>query len=369
MLSGMRVLIDAHAIGTGAGGNETYMRELLAALGDHARDIEVRALVCRGAAVETKGVVRAVHAPRAPSALRVPLVLPWIARRERCDLLHVQYNGPPWPPCPYVVSVHDIGWRRYPEFFPFAMRARLNWLTPGTLRRARRVLTLTETIRSEIHETYGTPLDRIDVVAPGVDPIFCPQTEAAAGEAIHRKYALPERFVLYVGATQPRKNLVRLAEAVARLDAHGLPHALVVTGPRRWLAEQTRSALDALRLGPRLVFTGYIDRADLPALVCAADAFAYVSIYEGFGLPVLEAMACGTPVLASTADAIREVAGAGALCCNPLDADAIERGLARLLTDDALREAQRKAGFARAAHFTRAAMAEGAMASYKRALK
>src|SRR5512143_2599858 len=114
MLYPMRLLIDAHAIGSGAGGNETYMRELIAALGERAGDFDVSALVHPGTRIESNGAIRAIETPRVPSALRVPFLLPWITRRERADLLHVQYNAPPLCPCPYVVSVHDIGWRRYP---------------------------------------------------------------------------------------------------------------------------------------------------------------------------------------------------------------------------------------------------------------
>ncbi|MFA6239285.1 MAG: glycosyltransferase family 1 protein [Candidatus Hydrogenedentales bacterium] len=364
----MRVAIDAHAIGTGAGGNETYVRELLLALDAHAPTLDVVALMHRGAHVAGVSRVKPYGLVNVPSFLRVPLQLPVAAVRARCDLLHAQYNAPPYCPRPYVASIHDIGWVHYPELFPPAMRGRLAALTPGTLRRAARVFTLTEAIRREIAETYGTSIEKIDVVAPGVDPRYFVRHVPEALEAVRAKYGLPEDYILYVGAVQPRKNLVRLAEAFARLNDRGLPHALVIAGKHTWLADDVLKPVEALQLGDRLRFTGYVDAGDLPALMAAASAFAYVSVYEGFGLPVLEAMACGTPVLASRAAAIQEVAGDAALCVDALSVDALEDGLYRILTNVALRESLKVAGPIRAAHFTREAMAKAAMKGYEKAL-
>jgi len=364
----MRVAIDAHAIGTGAGGNETYMRELLLALDAHAPGLDGIALMHRGAHLAGIARIKTLHLANVPSFLRVPLQLPVAAVRAWCDLLHAQYNAPPYCPRPYVVSIHDIGWVRYPELFPPAMRGRLNALTPGTLRRAARVFTLTEAIRREIVEVYGTSVEKIDVVAPGVDPRYFVRHTPDALQAARAKYALPEDFVLYVGAVQPRKNLARLAEAFARLKDRGLPHALVVAGKRGWLSDDVMKPIEAMNLGERLRFTGYVDSDDLPTLMAAASAFAYVSVYEGFGLPVLEAMACGTPVLASDAAAIQEVAGNAALCVDALNVDALEDGLYRIMTDSTLRDALRAAGPIRAAHFTREAMALAAMRGYENAL-
>ncbi|MBX7257787.1 MAG: glycosyltransferase family 4 protein [Candidatus Hydrogenedentes bacterium] len=364
----MRVAIDAHAIGTGAGGNETYMRELLFALDAHAPNLDVFALMHHGARIEGATRLKTYALANVPSALRVPLQLPVAVLRTRSDLLHVQYNAPPVCPRPYVVSIHDVGWVHHPELFPPAMRGRLNALTPGTLRRAARVFALTEAIRREIADAYGTPIEKIDVVAPGVDPRYFAQASTDSLAAVRAKYGLPDEFVLYVGAVQPRKNLARLAEAFARLKDRGLPHALVIAGKQGWLADDAMKPIAALNLGDRLRFTGYVDARDLPTLMAAAAAFAYVSIYEGFGLPVLEAMACGTPVLASSASAIREVAGDGALCVDALSVDAIEDGLIRVLTDSNLRESLRRKGPLRAAQFTRESMARAAVRGYEKAL-
>ena len=364
----MRVGIDAHAIGTRAGGNETYMRELLHALGEQGGSGEYLALVNRGVARKNAGGLATREIPAVPSALRVPLLLPWMASRARLDLLHTQYVLPPYSPCPCVVSVHDIGWVKHPELFPALMRKRLSLLMPGTLRRAARVFVLTEAIKREITATYGIAPDRMDIVSPAVDPRFfvCPDSKCI--RTVRAKYRLPERFVLYMGALQPRKNVARLATAVARLRDSGLPHALVIAGERTWMYGETLATIESLNLGERLVFTGYVDGADLPALIRGADAFAYISLYEGFGLPALEALASGVPVLTSNDPAINEVVAGAALSCDPLDVDAIADGLARILEDHVYADGLRAGGPRRAAVFTREAMAVAAVAGYLKAL-
>jgi len=364
----MRVGIDAHAIGTRAGGNETYMRELLASLASLPSDDEFVGLVGPGESWRPGGPVSIRLMPPAPSLLRVAAMLPWTARRLRFDLLHTQYAIPPWCPCPSVVSIHDIGWVRFPELFPPLLRRRLAALTPGTLRRAARVFVLTEAIRREIAEVYGVPASRLDVVSPGVDPRFFARASEHELLQVRKAYDLPKRFVLYVGALQPRKNLARLATAFARLRDRGLPHTLVLTGERAWLYGDVARDIESVGMSDRLRFTGYVDSSHLPALIQSADAFAYVSLYEGFGLPVLEALACGTPCVASTDPAISEVAADAAVLCNPLDVDDIERSLISVLSNAVLRQQLRIAGPGRAKAFTREAMAQAAVAGYRQAL-
>ncbi|MBI4557794.1 MAG: glycosyltransferase family 4 protein [Candidatus Hydrogenedentes bacterium] len=365
----MRVGIDAHALGTGAGGNETYVRDLIIALRDHAPEVELTAYVGREGIGDpcTTGV--GTHTlPIASSYVRVPVVLPWLARRTKVELLHVQYNAPPVTPCPFVVSVHDVAWKRAPESLRAIDRWRLVWLTPGTLRRARRIFVLTNAIKDEIMEYYQVLPERFDIVQPTVDPLFHPRTSEADLAAITRKYRLPEHYVLYIGALQPRKNLVRLATAFARTVGQGLPHSLIVVGRQAWLYGDILEQIDALKLGDRLRFTGYVPREELPFLLTGAAAFAYLSIYEGFGIPVLEAMACGTPVLTSAVPAIQEVAGDGAVFCDPFDVDTIEYGLTQILTANYLTARMRQNGPLRARSFTREKMAQAALEGYRKAL-
>ncbi|HRI87682.1 MAG TPA: glycosyltransferase, partial [Candidatus Hydrogenedentes bacterium] len=227
---GLRIGIDAHAIGTRAGGNETYMRELLFALRETAPESDIVVYAQRGISPGALAGWPSVPLPRTSSYLRVPITLPHAVRKSGANLLHVQYSAPPVSPCPFVVSMHDVGWLKHPQYFTPAMRSRLTLLTPGTLRRARRVFALTRAMAEEINEHYGTPLDRIDIVSPGVDPMFRPQADSPASAAALRRYHIPSPYVLYTGALQPRKNLTRLATAFARLAAKGLPHSLVIAG-------------------------------------------------------------------------------------------------------------------------------------------
>ncbi len=366
----MRIGIDAHTIGAGAGGNETYVRELLSAFRQCAPDTGLVAYVDPKSCTDDEAVAGFPRHPLAfrPSLLRVPLALPWAVRRTGADLLHVQYAAPPYCPCPFVVSIHDLVWKRHPELLGPAMRARLDWLTPGALRRAARIFVLTEAIKSDLVETYAFPADRIDVVSPGVDPMFHPIADRTQLEAVTLRYGLPEDYVLYVGALQPRKNLVRLAAAYAQLADRGLPHGLVIAGPRIWGYQEVLTQLEELGLGDRLTLPGYIERQDLPALISGAAAFAYVSIYEGFGLPVLEAMACGTPVLASTDPAISEVAGGAVQHCDASDVDTIADALYQVLTNNELRTRLIAAGPERAKAYTRRKMANAALKGYRSAL-
>lgn len=365
----MRIAIDAHALGTGAGGNETFIQELLEGLQIATPEADIFAFVHAGA----HGLVNAAagfhtHPLKMRNSwLRVPFELPWAAMRTNADLLHVQYIAPPVCPCPFVVTVHDIVWTVHPELMRPVDRARLKALVPWTVRRAARVVAVTEAMRQVIAEEYKISTDRIDLIQTSCDPLFHPVTDEAELDTCHRKYGIDGDYVLYIGALQPRKNLARLTEAFARLKKRGLPHKLVVVGKKTWLYDEMMQKIESLGLGDDIVYTGYADRIDLPRLISAAAAFAYVSVYEGYGLPVIEAMACGTPVLASTDAAISEVAGDAAHLCDPFDVDSIEHALEEILSDEELRARLKEKGPERAATFSRERMGRAAVECYGKA--
>ena len=365
----MRIGIDAHALGTRAGGNETYVRQLLRAIHTVAPETDLFALVNPNAAKEPLVCREFPIIPLAvrSSWVRVPILLPMAAIRQRLDILHVQYTAPPYCPCPYVVALHDVVWKRFPETLTPVERYRLQLLTPGTLRRARRVFCLTNAIKQEVAEIYRVSPEKIDVVSPAVDPMYRPISDESALTAVRERYRLPHDYILCISTLQPRKNVVRLAQAVARLGKHGLPHRLVLTG-RRTFYGPIAEELEKRGLADQIIFTGYLDDAELPALICGAAAFAYVSLYEGFGFPVVEALASGVPVLISTAAALVEVAGDAALKCDPYDVEAMESGLVRLLTDTALRRHCAEAGPQRARRFTFEDMGRAALEGYRKAL-
>jgi alpha-1,3-rhamnosyl/mannosyltransferase len=248
------------------------------------------------------------------------------------------------------------------------MRRRMQTLLPRTLRRAARVFALTGAMADEIAQAYRVDRSRIDVVAPGVDPRWFQKPTDAERDATLQKYGVPADYVLYAGAIQPRKNLGRLARAVASLKNRGLPHVLVLVGEAGWLSDVPRREIESADLNERLIRLNYVSAAELAHLFHGASAVAYLSLYEGFGLPVLEAMACGTPVLASDIPTIREVARDGALLVDPRDGSAIGEGLHRLLTDSNYRGQLRSAGIVRAREYTRTCMGRTALAGYRAAM-
>lgn len=366
-MPGFRIGIDAHVLGTRAGGNESYMRVLLEALRRYAPTADITAFVHEEMCATDLGF--STHPIPTHSAYkRMLYALPLLSRRLGMDLIHVQYTGPLWSPCPFVVSLHDLVAFHLPETMPFADRHRLRLMTRGTVRRAARIYVLTRAIQRDIAERFHVPEDRFDLVQPPVDPIYHGMPGEDAQKRVRAKYGLPERFIAYVGLIQPRKNLVRLVQAYSRLEAHGLPHKLVIAGRRAWLYDELLDTINGLGLDDRLVFTNYVDYEDMPTLYRAADAFAYISLYEGFGIPVLEALACGTPTVASTDPALIEVAGGAALHVDAYDVDAIEAALVRALTDEEFRNKARAAGPARAGEFTFERMAAAAMEGYRKGL-
>ncbi len=363
----MRVAIDAHAIGARAGGNETYVRALLTALRDHADDLEPIALQSQDSIDRNEVVpgIETVPIPFGHTPLRTLWGIGAAAKTARADLLHAQYFVPPACRVPAVVSVHDVAWRTCPETLPRVLRLRLKFTMRGSIQRARRILTLTNVVKNEIQHHYNVPGDRIDVVAPYPEAIFQQPISDDAENELRRKYNLPAEFMLYCGAMQPRKNLVRLARAAAAItDAP----PLVIAGPRVWRNNEVQHALERLNLGERLRFLDYVDRDDLPGLMSAATVFTYIPLYEGFGLPVIEALAAGTPTLSSDIPSLREVAGAAAQFCDPNLESSVCDALDGLLHDPAIRSRLAQDGPHQAAHFTPVAMATAAVKAYNRAI-
>ncbi len=272
-------------------------------------------------------------------------------RAVGADLAHGPvFVGPLMAPCPVVVTVHDLSFLRYPRLFRPANRLYLRLFTRLSVQRARRVIAVSTYTAEETVRLLGVAREKIRVVYHGVDPVFrpLPPEEVAAFRA---RRGLPDRFVLFVGTLEPRKNLVRLIEAFARSCADS-GTVLVLAGARGWYDEEIFAAVERLGLSSQVHFPGYIPNDELPLWYNAAEFFAYPSLYEGFGLPVLEAQACGTPVLTSSVSALPEAAGDGALMVNPYHVEAIADGLHRLLTDETIRETLRRRGLEHAARFS-----------------
>jgi len=236
-----------------------------------------------------------------------------------------------------VVTVHDLGYQYYPQAHTLSQNLYLRWSTRHNARAAARILADSEATRQDLIRYYGTPRSKIVVVYPGRDETLAPVTDPGALAAVHARYELSGPYFLYVGTLHPRKNLLRLVQAFASfLQSKTSDLQLVLAGQKGWLYQDILAQVRKLGLTDRVVFTGYIPHDDLPALLSGARAFVYPSLYEGFGLPVLEAMACATPVVCSNVSSLPEVTGDAALLVDPLDVEAIAGALASTAADEEL---------------------------------
>jgi glycosyltransferase involved in cell wall biosynthesis len=379
-------LIDGRALTGRFTGDRTYWRNLLQALPDAGPgDLFVVAsrIPVDPAEQIASPNVRYVTAPAPNDRIWTLRNLPAIARAERADLIHVQYTAPPrfLCPCPIVTTVHDISFKLYPQWFPRRDRILLNLTVPISMRAAARVITVSESSREDIIKTYWIAPDKVVGIRHGVPLEFVKELERGRGAdlqetarlQVNQQFSLNRPYILAVGVLQPRKNLRALAEAFGKMKSRtALPHLLVLAGKTGWGTEEAILRECASRFGGAsaaedVVLPGYIPDDALPALYRASSVFAYPSLYEGFGLPPLEAMACGVPVLSSNRPAMPEVVGDAALTVDPGDTDAWAEALARILTDEALREKLIAAGGVRAHAFTWADTAERTMAVYREA--
>jgi glycosyltransferase involved in cell wall biosynthesis len=294
------------------------------------------------------------------------LIQPRVLRHVEADLVHGPvFVGPLVAPCPVVITIHDLSFIRFPHLFRPVNRFYLTVMTRLSARRARRLIAVSEHAASESVRLLGAPREKIDVIYHGVDPAFRP-LPADEVAAFRRRRQLPEQFVLFVGTLEPRKNLDRLIEAFARIQRGGA--RLVLVGGKGWLHDDLFARVETLGLNDAVLFPGYVRSEELPLWYNAASAFAYPSLYEGFGMPVTEAQACGTPVLTSTSSSLPEAAGNGALLVDPEDVDEIASGLTRILDDDTLREALTERGLAHARTFDWSRTAGQTVQVYHRAL-
>ncbi|MFQ3566074.1 MAG: glycosyltransferase family 1 protein [Aggregatilineales bacterium] len=263
-----------------------------------------------------------------------------------------------------VVTVHDLGYRHFPKAHPSLARIYLDLTTRYSARRAAIVLADSAATAADLTRFYGTPPNKIRVIYPGIDPPIIGNTAV-----LRRKYRLPERYFLFIGTLQPRKNIAGLVEAFRRWRQRnrGDETALVLAGAKGWLYDATWTHEANGSPTPGVFLTGYVDDEDKGALYAGALAFVFPSLHEGFGFPVLEAMACGTPVLCSSTSSLPELAGEAALLVDPLDIDAIADGMDRLACDGDLRAKLRARGQARAAAFTWERAAQGALAALEAA--
>lgn len=278
--------------------------------------------------------------------------LPLELARQPLDVLHCPDFIPPFRRrCPAVITVHDLAFLRWPEFLTAESRRYYNGQIARAVRSAEGIVAVSAWTKRDLAELLDVAPERVTVIHHGLEPFFRPQPQEAA-EAFRRQRGLPERFVLWLGVIEPRKNLGVLLRALAHLRDRGWRGPpLVCAGPRGWLWEETLALMDTLELHDVVHFIGAVPFAELPQLYAAASAFLFPSLYEGFGLPPLEAMACGTPVVSSNAASLPEVLGEAALYVDPNDVEGWAEAVRRVVEDEVLARELRARGLQRAACF------------------
>ena len=351
----MRFAVDAHAIGRHLTGNEVYIRSLLNALGAQERDCELVAYVCSDAARHAlSSRVHTRYVSRDPF-LRLGFDLTTKLWRDRPDLLHVQYTAPLFCPVPVVVSVHDVSFLEHPEYFRRERAWQLQLTVARTVRRAAKILTVSEFSRASILKAYGdVDEDKVAVVPNAAAPDFRPISREAATLAVRERFSVSAPFLLGVGDLLPRKNQIGLIRAFSQLlRAHPqFAHNLVFAGKETWFAHHVRAAARESGVADRIRFLGFVSDAELLHLYNACDVFVFPSFYEGFGLPALEAMACGRAVVCSSTSALPEVVDGAALLFDPYSVDEMVRAIADLLLDPELQARMGRLGLQRAAQFS-----------------
>lgn len=366
-MADLRIGLDYTAAIHQSAGIGRYVRELARALVAHRPHLDWRLFIAEGSGEHTvfphnenvhccPSILSERNHARLWHRLRLPVPVElWTGP---LDLFHAtDFTLPPvLPRTRSVLTIHDLAFERYPTETMPGMQRFLSTAVPRSVRRADHIIAVSEATEADLVELYNTPPEKIATIPHGVDPRFHPQGRLGEGAAIRDRYSLPDGpLVLTVGTLQPRKNHLRLVQAMAQVREQA---TLVIAGGRGWAYEAVHAEIKRLKLTDRVILTGFVDDTDLPALYRTATVFAYPAMYEGFGLPALEAMASGVPVVAANSSSLPEVVGEVGLLVDPLDVDAIAIALDNLLGDAGLRAALRVKGIARAGRFTWARAAE-----------
>jgi glycosyltransferase involved in cell wall biosynthesis len=369
----MRIVFDGTTLTPGRTGVGYYTEHLLQHLAREVVHTGDELVVVSNQPIDTQAPLPP-HV-RVHDGHRFPIRIGWMQLRAqralealRPDVAHFT-NGmiPIGSPVATVVTVHDMSLRLYPNCHPVRRLLLNRPLMHLAIRRASSIVTVSNSARRDLLRLHGVAPDRVAVVHEAASPAFRPIADRAWLEDVRARYALPRQFMLYVGTIEPRKNLSRLMSAFADARKAGIPHHLVCVGPYGWSSRDLAGHIERLGIQDVVHFTGYVPFEDLPAIYNLGEFFAFPSLYEGFGLPVVEAMACGIPVLTSTTSSLGEIAGDAAETIDPTDTDAIADAIVRLATDADLRRDRAERGFQRARGFSWAQTARDMLAVYHRA--
>ncbi|HZE68733.1 MAG TPA: glycosyltransferase family 1 protein [Pyrinomonadaceae bacterium] len=368
----MRIAIDAHSVGAGLAGNESYATNLIEALAEIDPVNQYTLYVTKREAVDRFSnrwpnfTVRTTL-PHTP-LIRIPLTLSAELRKNPVDILHVQFTSPPFAPCPVVVSIHDLSFEHLPQTFNRRSRTQLRLTVRRSARKAARIIALSEHARQDIISTYGISPESITAIPLAAPETFQPVTDTTELQRVRDIYGIEGDYILSVSSIQPRKNLGRLIASYSylrRVRPNSKLPKLVLVGKRAWLYDETLRAIQDNGLLDSIIVTGYVPQGDLPALYSGAVCFVYPSYFEGFGLPPLEAMKCGVPVIVGNRTSLPEVVGDAGLLVDPFEVEALSSAIERLIDNPECRDDLRGKGLAQARKFDWRETARRTLAVYK----
>lgn len=364
----MTIILDARTASDHFPGIGRYVVDLARALAKVSPDLRLSLLRNPSAATRLAlpDLPRLV-CPASPFSFRQQWVVPKQLGHLRATLYHSPYYLMAyWPGVPTVFTCHDLIPLRYPQYFSVAQRLIYRLTHLLALNTAAATISVSRATQTDLMRCFRLVPQRVVVIPEAADARFAPQLPERIN-ALRIKYALPEQYVLYFGSNKPHKNLVGLVEAckISNVRYQMSNVKLVIAGHWDERYPEAMRAVEESDLRGQVVFLGPVDEADLPALYSGATLFTFPSLYEGFGLPVLEAMACGTPVVCSSTSSLPEVAGDAALLVNPLDVEGLAQAIGQLWSDEGLREHIRARGLAQAARFSWEQTARETLAVYE----
>lgn len=381
----MHIGINAQLLSYGQsyrnGGVSRYIRYLLTQIarqpGDHTYTIFVNGQdVIEQLEQHPQITFIAAPWPESKPAARIAweqLILPKLVRQHQIDVLHSPVNVRPErlpTRCASVVTIHDLAFLRFPHVLTPAKRLYHQTFTLRSLKRATLLVTVSESTKRDVHELVGIPYERIQPIYPCIDERFSNVSIEDKLDTFREKYGVAEGFILYLSTLEPRKNIATLIDAYAQLrQQHHIREKLVLAGGKGWLYDTIFARVRQLGLEEEVLFPGFVSDSEQALWYKSASVFAYPSLYEGFGIPVAEALACGTPVVTSNVSSLPE-AGAGlALCIDPHDVNALSAALYQALTDQTLRERCQHQAAMVTQKFSAQTMAEKTIAAYEQAAK
>jgi len=345
--------LDIHTVGQQATGNETYIKGLLDAFSRNpAADIKLtyyhsKSLINKPWTGTYKQLLPEV------SALRIPVSTPIALLRDHIDVSHFQYFHPLVSPCPAVLTIHDLSFEHHPEFFSPGLGKALQWLVPTMAKRAAHIITVSKATRNDLIERYNLPMNKISVIYNSTSDIFNNQLPHQLLQKSVSRFNLSRPFIISVGNLGPRKNQQRLVRCFSQLlQRNAIDFDLVLVGQPVYKANSVLDEIAKSKSAERIHVTGFVTQEELIALYSLAEFSVYPSLFEGFGLPILESMACSTPVITSDCSCMPEIASNAALMINPKDDDELSEAILRLSTDKNLHHQLTQAGLQRQQNFS-----------------